>query len=270
MDRLFARRLCCLLLIVARSVSAESDIITEDVLTAEAPRARIAIIIDDLGYMSGPGRRTIALPAPVACAILPHTPYSHTIAEQAHAAGKEVLLHLPLQPTEERLAASVGAIRIDTTEAQLIRIVNSDLGSVPHVIGVNNHMGSLLTQHPGHMDWLMGTLKNRGNLFFVDSYTSESSVALHFAREHGVPAIRRDVFLDHEPDIASISLAYERLKQIARKNGSAIGIGHPYPSTLSFLEVALPLAAAEGIEVVAVSELLATEIVAEPAVVVRN
>ena len=192
-----------------------------------AATVRIAIIIDDLGYVHGPGRRTVALPAPVVCSVLPHTPFSRTIARAAHAAGKEVLLHLPLQATSEDAVTSVGTIRIDSTRSQLVRILESDLETVPHVVGINNHMGSLLTRHPGHMDWLMGALKARGNLFFVDSYTSELSVALRFAREHDVPALRRDVFLDNVPVQEDIGREFERLLSIARRNGRAVGIGHP-------------------------------------------
>lgn len=219
-------------------------------------RVRVALIIDDLGHVGGVGARVVALAGPVACAILPHTPYGRSIARQAHDAGKEVLLHLPLQSVDEFESTGFGTIKIDSTETQLIRILESDIGSVPYIVGVNNHMGSLLTQHPGHMNWLMGALKARGNLFFVDSYTSVDSVALQIAREHGVPATRRDVFLDNVPTRSAIDREFQRLKQLARKRGSAVAIGHPYPETLSYLESALPNLAIEGIDLVTIEELL--------------
>lgn len=221
-----------------------------------AQRARIALIIDDLGNVGRVGQRVIALAGPVACAILPHTPYGSYIARQAHVAGKEVLLHLPLQSVAEFEATGFGTIRIDTTEQQLIRILEADISSIPHIVGINNHMGSLLTQHPGHMNWLMSALKARGDLFFVDSYTSVASVALQIAREHGVPATRRDVFLDNVPTRASIDREFQRLKQLARTRGSAVAIGHPYPETLSYLESVLPGLAAEGIDLVTIEALL--------------
>jgi polysaccharide deacetylase 2 family uncharacterized protein YibQ len=219
-------------------------------------RIRVALIIDDLGHVGGVGQRVIALAGPVACAILPHTPYGSSIARRAHVAGKEVLLHLPLQSVNEFEATGFGTIKIDTTQTQLVRILESDIGSVPHIVGINNHMGSLLTQHPGHMNWLMGALKARGNLFFVDSYTSAASVALQIAREHGLLATRRDVFLDNVPTRDAIDKEFQRWKQIARKRGSAIAIGHPYPETLSYLENALPTLASEGIDLVTVEALL--------------
>ncbi len=218
---------------------------------------RIVLIIDDLGNMQIAGERTAALDGPVACAILPHTPYAARIAKDAHAAGKEVLLHLPLQSVEPYQRTSSGMIRIDMTQTQLIQIFAIDIASVPYVVGVNNHMGSLLTQHPGHMNWLMGALQNRGDLFFVDSFTSEASVALQIAEEHDVPAIRRDVFLDNTPTYDAIDAEFQRLKSLALRHGMAVGIGHPYAQTLAYLERALPKLREEGFQLIPVAEAIA-------------
>lgn len=217
---------------------------------------RIALIIDDLGNALQAGERTAALSGPVACAILPHTPFGQTIAKQAFLAGKEVLLHLPLQAVEQYELTGSGTIKIDNTRAQLVRIFEADIVSIPHVVGVSNHMGSLLTRHPGHMEWLMDAVKAHGNLFFVDSYTTVSSVALQLAQERGVPSIRRDVFLDNMPTEAAIDREFQRLKKQAKKNGYAVGIGHPYPQTLRYLERMLPALIDEGIELVSISRLI--------------
>ncbi len=213
----------------------------------------IAVIIDDLGNWRSAGVRTASLPGPVACAVLPHTPYGADIAERAYAAGKEVMLHLPLEPIRHR-AIAAGTIHLDTTQTQLARIIAVSIKSVPHAVGVNNHMGSLLTQHPGHMAWLMSELHRRGDLFFVDSYTSEASVAFQIAIENDVPAIRRDVFLDNVPTEAAIDREFQRLKSLAVRNGIAVGIGHPYPATLAYLERNLPRLAGEGFRLVSVAE----------------
>jgi polysaccharide deacetylase 2 family uncharacterized protein YibQ len=245
------------ILLVARTAWSDAVLTLDSRDEAGAAHpARIALIIDDLGDVGRVGQRVIALAGPVACSILPHTPYGSFIARKAFVAGKEVLLHLPLQSVDEFESPGMGTISIDTTETQLIRILEADIGSVPHIVGINNHMGSLLTQHPGHMNWLMSALKARGNLFFVDSYTSVASVALQIARENGVPSIRRDVFLDNVPTRAAIDKEFQRLKQLARKRGSAVAIGHPYPETLSYLESVLPGLASEGIDLVTIQELL--------------
>ena len=215
--------------------------------------AKIVLIIDDLGHWKSIGLRAASLPGPVACALLPHTPFVRDIAEQAHATGKEVMLHLPLAPIDNTVIAA-GTIFMDSTQEQLAQIFALDLASVPHVVGVNNHMGSLLTQHPGHMTWLMTEIAKREPLFFVDSVTSEDSVALSIAAEMGIPVTRRDVFLDNEQTETAIARAFDKLKDKARLNGIAVGIGHPYPVTIEFLERELPSLADEGFELVSVSE----------------
>ena len=219
-------------------------------------RPRIAIIIDDLGYLQRAGQRVIALPGPVACAILPHTPYSRLLSRQAAQGGKEVLLHLPLQPVEQLMPVGMGNIDINNTHRQLAEIFTANLATVPEAIGVNTHMGSLLTQHPGHMAWLMEELSGRGNLFFVDSYTTSSSVALRLARENGVPAARRNIFLDSDVDPQALSREFSRLKNYARLHGTAIAIGHPYEVTLEFLERTLPDLQREGFDLVPLRDLV--------------
>jgi hypothetical protein len=224
--------------------------------TAGQPLPRIAIIIDDLGYQLEAGHRAINLPGPVACAILPSTPRAKKLAEAAFANGKEVLLHLPLEPVSQDTQADPGVIMLDMSREEFAATFSADLSSVPHVIGVNSHRGSMLTRHPGHMGWLMEELRAHGSLIFVDSYTTHKSVALQLAHERGISAVKRDVFLD--PDQSPMTLAREfgRLKKLATKNGAAIGIGHPYPSTLAFLERELPELVDDGIELISISEIV--------------
>lgn len=198
-------------------------------------RPRIAIIIDDLGYGWAAGVRSIGLPGPVACAVLPGTPHGARLAELAHRAGKQVLLHLPMQSLED-LEPDAHMLHLDTTRRQLALRVAADLADVPHAAGINNHRGSLLTRHPGHMGWLMEELAGRRDLYFIDSYTTAASVALGIAREKGIPATRRDVFLDPDRSPGTVRREFERLIALARRHGSALGIGHPYPETLALLE----------------------------------
>jgi polysaccharide deacetylase 2 family uncharacterized protein YibQ len=221
-----------------------------------AERPRIAIIIDDIGYTLSLGRRVTALPGPVSIGVLPETPRGALLAEEAHAAGKDVLLHLPLQALTEDGQEEPGGITLDMSRGEFARIFAEDLRSVPHAIGVNSHRGSLLTQHPGHMNWLMEELVQVGNLIFVDSYTTHGSIALRVAREAGVLAVKRDVFLDPDESPATVAREFERLKTLARKNGLAVGIGHPYVATIEFLERELPELSAEGIDLISISELV--------------
>jgi len=225
---------------------------SQAVLAAQGPR--IAIIIDDLGYQLAAGKRAINLPGPVAFAVLPQTPLAAELAEAAFARGKDVLLHLPLQSVQDRDSSDPGAIMLDTNRLEFARSFAVSFASVPHAVGVSNHRGSLLTQHPGHMSWLMDEIRAEGGLFFVDSYTTHRSIALALARESGVPSVKRDVFLDPDRAPGTLQREFNRLKKLSRRHGMAVGIGHPYPSTLEFLESELPKLEHEGYELIGIRQ----------------
>lgn len=240
----------CLGLIVAPLTAAS---------TPEPNPPRIAIIIDDLGYRSADDRRVMDLPREVAVAIIPHSPLAADLARTAHSQAREILLHLPMQSEAELELGDAGhpnSLGIDTTRSEFTRSFRASLSSVPFVSGVNNHMGSVLTRHPGHMGWLMEELRCHALLYFVDSYTTPKSVAYSTARERGVPAVRRDVFLDADLRRDSVHEAFARLKRVARRNGVALAIGHPHPETIAALRELLPSLAEEGFELVAPRDLL--------------
>jgi polysaccharide deacetylase 2 family uncharacterized protein YibQ len=129
-------------------------------LGAEAPAPTLAIIIDDMGNTQGPGNTALALPGALTYSFLPHTRFARPLAERAHAAGREVMLHLPMEP-DDRANPGPGGLTQDMTRAELERTLAQDLAAVPHVAGVNNHMGSRLTRHAETMGWLMDGLQSR-------------------------------------------------------------------------------------------------------------
>ena len=223
---------------------------------ADSP-PRIAVIIDDIGYNFELGQRATELPGPIACAVLPDAPRARTLAEAAYHNGKEVLLHLPLQSVHHDGVDEPSSLVLDMSRGQFRAAFQENLAGVPYVVGVNTHRGSLLTRHPGHMRWLMEELVATGGLFFVDSFTTHASVAIDVAREAGVPSLRRDVFLDFEQSEEAVRREFARLIDIAERRGSAVGIGHPYSITLDLLERELPALESYGIELVAVSRLVA-------------
>ena len=216
---------------------------------------RIALVIDDLGADLEAGRRVLGLPGPLTCAFLPHTPHAATLAEAAHADGKEVILHQPMQAMDN-LPLGPGGVYLDTTERDFRETVTANLAAVPHAVGINNHMGSLLTRHPGHMTWLMTLMRERDAGYFLDSRTTAATVAERMAREQGVPTVRRDVFLDHQVDRDAIHAQFRRLVALAHRQGFAVGIGHPHPETLAVLERELTRLQAHGVVLVPLSELV--------------
>lgn len=217
----------------------------------------ISIIIDDLGHRLDQDLRAIGLDGSITCAFLPNSPHARRLAALAHARDKEVMLHLPMQAIGAR-PLDDGGLRVTMSRRQFARTVHEGLQAVPHVRGVNNHMGSLLTQYPGRMQWLMEELKQHGEaLYFVDSFTTFQSVAHAVAADNDLPSMRRDIFLDTHRDPAFIERQFELLIRRARESGAAIAIGHPYPETMAFLEANLGRLAESGIELLPVSALIA-------------
>jgi polysaccharide deacetylase 2 family uncharacterized protein YibQ len=227
---------------------------------------RLSIIIDDMGDKERAGLRAIHLPGAVTYAFLPRTPHSRALATEAHLLGKEVMLHLPMQAVgDNRLGP--GGLTLDMDREQFNRTLQKDLASIPYVVGINNHMGSLLTRHPGYMRWLMEEMAQTGSLYFIDSRTTRYTVAEQVAREQHIPSRRRDIFLDNDPTPAAVKRQFERLVRVAIKNGSAIGIGHPYDTTLSQLAKMLPQLKAMGVELLPVSQLVYDK---KPAVIMAD
>lgn len=232
--------------------------VAESSSPAPVARPEIAIIIDDLGRRFDDGRRVIDLPGPVACAFLPYGRHTQTLAHIAHAENKEVMLHLPMQAVEDT-KLDAGALTLDMTQRQVVQTIIEDLNRVPHVSGVNNHMGSLLTRHPGHMVWLMEVLQAHDSMFFVDSRTTHETVAHRIADENRVPVVSRDVFLDDQSDESSVVAQFQRLIATARKKGSALAIGHPHEATLRVLRRELNTLENRGIKLVPVRRLAKTQ-----------
>ncbi len=215
----------------------------------------ISIIIDDMGKTLDTGRRVLGLPGPVACAFLPQAAHSRELAGAAHAGGKEVLLHLPMDSVDGR-RLDAGAVTLNMTKREFTGAVKAALAAVPYAQGVNNHMGSLLTRHPGHMLWLMQELRRHAPMFFVDSRTTVATVARQVAGETGVPSTQRNVFLDNTLDRTALEHQFDRLLHLARKHGSAVAIGHPHVQTLALLERRLPRLRRQGIELVPVAKVI--------------
>jgi len=240
------------------SFSAILALVLASAIAGAQERPRVAIIIDDLGYKLALGQRAIGLPGPVTVAVLPGTPRGRTLAQAANENGKEVMLHLPLQAVVADGKEEPGGIRLEMSRGQFAAAFAESYESIPHIVGINTHRGSLLTRHPGHMAWLMEEISAHEHLFFVDSFTTHESVALRLAREAGIPSLRRDVFLDVEDNEEAVAREFERLKIIAVQRGTAIGIGHPFESTMSVLEREIPKLESEGFELISVSGMIRT------------
>ena len=223
-------------------------------LASGSARGTLVLIIDDLGHRRRTGLAMVKLPGKINLAILPHTPHAQELAEAGFAQGKEIMLHAPMSNAGGTPLGPGGLTPLLSRE-EFDQILVSSIDAVPHVRGINNHMGSELTTLPLQMGWVMQTLLRR-DLYFVDSRTNAETVAAKTARDYSVPHLSRSVFLDNEINAEAINTQFELLVQRAEKEGIAVGIGHPYPQTASVLDQALPGLECRGIELALVSEVL--------------
>ncbi len=215
---------------------------------------RVAIVIDDLGNDLPAMERIARWPYSVCGAVLPVLPGSGRTARQLEESGKQVLLHLPMEPRNPRMNPGPGVVLRSQSEEEIARTLENDLDSVPGAAGVSNHMGSAATADPRVMRAVARVLARRG-LFFLDSRTTGATVGWETAREERVRAVSRRVFLDDVATEREVGKALDELIARARAEGSAVGLGHPYPATLAVLERELPRLGERGVKLVPVGEL---------------
>jgi len=219
------------------------------------PSAQVAVIFDDAGGSLQDLADIMAIGRPVTVAVLPGLRYSKEVALRARAGNVEVFLHLPLEADNSGRRLGPGAISTNMTDEEIAAVVSADLAAVPGASGVNNHMGSRGTADTRVMRSVLRVVKDHG-LIFVDSMTSTRSVAGSMADEMGIPTARRHVFLDNENEPPAIRAQLRSLMSIARRRGSAVGIGHATRLTPKILAQMLPEFDRLGIELVPVSTLV--------------
>ncbi len=217
--------------------------------------AKIAIIIDDLGMDLRHSRQVLDLPAPITLAFLPYGTKTREYAKIGKEKGHALIIHVPMEANDGKLNIGPGGLKANMDQATFDKSFDTILESFDGYEGINNHMGSRLTQDSPAMTRLMGLLKAH-DLFFVDSKTINSSVAAKAARAAGVPYAERDVFLDHVESRAFVDGALAKAEQLALRKGSAIAIGHPKENTIAGLKAWIPTLKAKGIELVPVKRLL--------------
>lgn len=222
----------------------------------QEPQAfRAAIIIDDIGDNLAKVEQLLALNEQLTFSILPHQKASTEIAEFLHQRQRTFLLHLPMEPDNPANRPGKGAILSKMTAEQIQRQIQSALASVPFVVGVNNHMGSLVTTQTDIMQAVFTELQRR-QLFFVDSRTTDKTIAFKLAQQIGLKSGERKIFLDANPGVEFARNQLLRLAELAEQGQPAIAIGHPKEATLRALEEMLPEFQRRNINIVSVAELL--------------
>jgi len=220
-------------------------------------KVKIALIIDDFGYSKSRAVDIFLkdLDIPLTLSIIPGTEYAKLIAEEAHKNGKEVILHLPMEP-KDKFNPDYKWIVLDKMEEKEIRLVVEEaIKNIPHAVGLNNHMGSLITTKERPMKALFEVVKEEG-LFFVDSRTDPDSIAFPLAQKMGIKSTSRQVFLDNEKKIDYITKQFQKLISLAKVRGKVIGIGHANITTARAIKEILTSLEGRKIELVYVSEIV--------------
>ena len=221
---------------------------------APASGAAVALVVDDLGRSVDDVRRLGRLGVPLTYAVLPFERLTPEVVAALAAADAEILVHLPMEG-RDGADPGPGALAAGMAPGELAAATRAAIEAVPGAAGVNNHMGSVLSADVRAMRAILGEVAGRG-LYFLDSRTTADTVGYGAARALGVPAARRDVFLDGRLEPVAIRRELRRALALAAERGSAIAIGHPHPETLAVLAEEVPAARELGYRFVTVGELL--------------
>ncbi|CAO95132.1 Putative periplasmic protein of unknown function [Erwinia tasmaniensis Et1/99] len=222
-------------------------------ITSPAWAGNLSIVIDDFGYRPTQEQQVLQMPAAISVAVLPNAPHAREMATKAHQSGHEVLIHLPMAPLSKQ-PLEKDTLRPDMSAEEIARIIREAAAAVPYAVGLNNHMGSAMTSSLPGMQKVMQVLSHY-NFYFLDSMTIGNSQASRAAAGTGVKVVKRRVFLDDSQNEADIRVQFARAVHLAQRDGSAIAIGHPHPSTVRVLQQMLPTLPAD-ITLVRPSQLL--------------
>ena len=225
----------------------------------------LAIVIDDFGQDRGGVREMLDLPLAITCAVMPNMEFTQKDAADAHAVGKEVIVHMPMQarPGDPMSWYGPEPILLWHGREQAQAIAERAVASVPHAVGVNIHIGSGSSEREAIVGGVMEVCREAG-YYFLDSYTSAKSVCEKVAAEHGVPFLIRHVFLEHgNRSKANIKRELRRAVEIAKARGSCVAIGHVGPEggkpTAEAIREMIPYFEEQGVEIVPASKLLSLE-----------
>ncbi|NIP39208.1 MAG: divergent polysaccharide deacetylase family protein [Candidatus Dadabacteria bacterium] len=209
-----------------------------------ATKPKIAIIVDDIGANKKHIDDLLKIDANISLAVLPHLRHSEYAATKANDKGWDVMLHLPMEPKYASgytgMDAGEHALLTGLPKDKIMKLLENNLSSVPHIKGVNNHMGSKFTESGELMKLVLKRVKKDG-LFFIDSKTSPRSKGYEEAKKLGIRTAQRDVFLDQGKEGERfIRARVNELLRISKKQGYAVGICHPYPQTIRVLSDMIP------------------------------
>ena len=214
----------------------------------------IAIVIDDMGISHARTKDISTLHAPITSSFLTYGTKLDAQVAKARAAGHEIIAHVPMQ-AKSNVDVAPDVLTIKMTPEEISRNFTAMLDKFQDIKGVNNHMGSLFTEHADKLAPVMEILGRRG-LYFLDSKTSPKSVGRQVAGQYNVAYAHRHVFLDNVNEVEYVNKQLALTERIARRNGYAVAIGHPKSATYQALKAWLPGLKAKQIRLLPLSEVV--------------
>jgi polysaccharide deacetylase 2 family uncharacterized protein YibQ len=225
--------------------SAKVPVAATKPIAAAQHHGDIVLILDDVGFDRQPLDGAMRIDPNVNFAVLPNSQHAHDVAQELDARGFELLCHLPMEPESTKVSPGANAVLTTMTDAQIAATTRANVDAIPHVRGVNNHMGSRATSDRRVMTQVLSSLPK--GLYFIDSRTSSASLGAEIARSMKIKTASRSVFLDDVQSEAAIRTQLAALVAAAQTHGVAIGIGHMYPETVRVLSAEAPLLRARGV-----------------------
>lgn len=193
----------------------------------------VAVVIDDVGREMKILHRLLALELNLSYGLLPHARYTERSRQAIRARGREVLLHLPMVPLDAGQITDEAVVL--GRDGPLEPALRACISRMPDAVGVNNHMGSLLSRDPSAVAQILREVKAR-SMWFLDSKTTAGSLFCSEARKLGVPCVERDLFLDDPPREDEIRSRLRQASQIAMERGWSVVIGHPSKGIVDALQ----------------------------------
>ncbi|UTC67400.1 MULTISPECIES: divergent polysaccharide deacetylase family protein [unclassified Treponema] len=197
-------------------------------------KGKLIFVFDDAGHNLEQLQHFLNLPFPCTIAVLPKLPNSKEAARRIRAAGKELILHQPMQALNPNIDPGPGAVKPGMSREEIKTIVASNVEEIGPIAGMNNHEGSLITSDENAMEAVLELCKEK-NIYFLDSRTSSKSVVPQTAKKLNMNIWERAVFLDNKRDKAYMKKRIIDGLEIASQKGEAIMIGHVVTVDLAIL-----------------------------------
>lgn len=212
-----------------KSIITNKDSFTYD----KKNKPKIAIVIDDVTTQVQKDT-ILSMGYKITMAFLPPT-NSHPTSAKIALNLPFYMIHFPMQASPKFKGQEINSLNITDSYETIEKRVKQLREWYPNAVYTNNHTGSVFTENEEAMDKLFRALK-KYNFIFVDSRTSNKSVAKKYAQKYNMPYIVRNTFIDNEENYEYIQNQLKQAIEIAKKQGYSIAIGHPHAVTLKVLK----------------------------------